>query len=122
MRQQDKADYDSAHHVSHDYLEESEVRIVSKSGDADDGERAGFGGDDGERDGPPGDIAPGEEIVAQRAVAISEAQSEQSDTGEIERDDREIELIQTHVECREISSNHFSRHRSCRIVGFGGAG
>ena len=70
--------------VSHDYLKEREVRVVGEAGDADDGQRAGFGSDDGERDGPPRDVASGKEVVAQSALLFAEAQAEERDAREID--------------------------------------
>jgi hypothetical protein len=73
LREQQEADDDASDQVSEDDLEEAEVVVVGEAGDADDGERAGLGGDDGERDRPPGNVAVGEEVVAQRAMALAEA-------------------------------------------------
>jgi hypothetical protein len=73
LREQQEADDDASDQVSEDDLEEAEIVVVGEAGDADDGERAGLGGDDGERDRPPGNVAVGEEVVAQRAMALAEA-------------------------------------------------
>ena len=47
-------------------------------------------------DRPPGNVAVGQEIIAQGALALAEAQAEQRDAHEIQRDDREIESVQSH--------------------------
>ena len=100
MRQQHEADHDAPNHISHDHLQESEIGVIGKAGDADDGERAGFGGNDGKRDGPPGNIASREKVIAQRAVPLAEAQSEQGDADQIQRDNRQIEFVEAHAFCR----------------------
>src|ERR1700728_3646146 len=96
MRQQHKADHDAPCQVTHYYLQEGEVRVVGKAGNADNSERAGFGCDYGKRDGPPGNIAPSKKVIAQRALPLAEAQSKQRDARQIQRDNREIEFIQAH--------------------------
>ena len=87
MRQQHEADDDAAYDVAHDDLKEREVRVVGEARDADDGQRAGLGGDDGERDRPPRDVAVGKKVIPQRALLLAEAQPEQRDADQVERDD-----------------------------------
>ena len=108
MRQQHETDHHASDHISHHHLQESQVGVISKSRDADDGEGAGFGGDDGKCDGPPGNIASREKIIAQSAVPLAEAQSEQSDADQVERDNRKIEFVETHAFCRYITSRRYS--------------
>ena len=96
MRKQNKADYDAPHHVSHYYLQEGKVGVVGKARNADDGKCAGLGGNDGERNGPPGNITSSQKIIAQRALPLAEAQSEQSDSHQVKRDDREIKPVKSH--------------------------
>jgi len=75
-------------------LQEGQVGVEGKPGDADDGERAGLGGDNGERDSPPGNVTVSQEIVAQAALRFAEAQSEERDRGQIERDDRQVKRVE----------------------------
>src|SRR5689334_22453981 len=76
MRQQNEADENAAGEISEDHLQERKVRVVSKAGDADDRERAGFRSDDRKHDGPPGNTSVGEEIIFERLLAFAEAESE----------------------------------------------
>ncbi len=82
-REKEHGDDDTSDHVADDDLQEAEVAGEGYSGDADDGERAGLGGDDGERDGPPGHAAVGEEVALQRlrcaAFFLAKAQAEERD-------------------------------------------
>src|SRR5581483_10394182 len=96
VRQQNKTDDYSADHVSEDHLQECEVRIISETGNADDGERAGFCGDDGKSNRPPGNIAIGKKVVAKRTLAFAKSQAKQGDAGKIDRDNGEIGGIQAH--------------------------
>ncbi len=96
MWQQDNADHHAPYEISHHHLQEGEVGVIGKPGNADDGERAGFGGNDGERDRPPRDVSSRKKVITQRTVAFAEAQTEQRDPHQIESDDREIEFVETH--------------------------
>ena len=96
MGQQNKADDDAAHDIAHHHLQKREIGVVSQTWNADDGERAGFRRDDGKCNRPPGNIPVRQKIVAQGALLLAEAQPEQSDPHQIERDDREIKLVQNH--------------------------
>ena len=96
MGQKDKTDNHTAHDISHYHLQKREIGIVSQTWNADDGQRAGFRRDDRKRNRPPGNIPVGEKVVAQSALLLPEAQSEQSDPSQIERDNGEIELVQNH--------------------------
>ena len=96
MRQQHNADNDPADDVAHCDLQKRQVRIVGKAGHADDGERAGFRRDDGQGDRPPRNVAIGQEIIPQRALFFPEAQAEQSDAGQVQRDDGEVEMVESH--------------------------
>ena len=98
--QQHKADHDPPDDISHDHLQEGEIGIVSKSRDADNRQSAGFGGDDGESDRPPGNLASGEEVIAQGALLFAETKAEERDPRQINRDDGEIESVQAHAEIR----------------------
>jgi len=93
-REEDEADYDAADEVAEDDLEEAEVACVGEAGDADDGEGAGLSGDERERDGPPGDVAAAEEVGAERAVFLAEAQTEESDADEVGGDDEQVRQAQ----------------------------
>ncbi len=97
MRQQNEADNDASDQISQNDLQKGEIRIVGEAGNADDGERAGLGGDDRKRNRPPGNVAIRQKVVAQGALPLAEAQAKQSDPHEIERDDREIEFVQSHM-------------------------
>src|SRR5258708_3002433 len=97
MRQQHKADYYAAHHVSHDDLQEREIRIVGQPGNADDGQRAGLGRDNREGDRPPWNVPPREKVVAQGMLLLAEAQAEQGDPRQVQSDDREVEMVQAHM-------------------------
>ena len=63
MREEEEADDDASDDVSHYDLEECEVRYVGETGNADDGECAGFGGNDGEGDAHQG-YCVGKEVIA----------------------------------------------------------
>src|SRR6185369_8269660 len=95
-RQQHEADDEASDDVSHDNLKKREVGVVGEAGNADDGERAGFGGYDREHDRPPGNVSVGEKIIFERLLALAEAQAEKRDCGEIDRDDGEVERVQSH--------------------------
>src|SRR5438876_7363163 len=96
MGQQDEADDDSSHEISENYLQKCEVGVICQTWNADDGEGAGFRGHNGQSDGPPRNVAVGQEVVAKGALLLAETQSEQRNTREIDANDREIEVIQTH--------------------------
>jgi hypothetical protein len=49
------------------------IGVVGEAGDADDGERAGFGGNNRKRDGPPGNVASSQKIIAQGALPLAES-------------------------------------------------
>jgi len=83
--------------ISEDHLQEGEVSAISDAGNADDGERAGFRRHDREHDGPPRHVAVGEEVVLQRALLLSELQTERGDAREIEGNDEKVEPVKTHV-------------------------
>ena len=100
MREQNKTDDDASDQIPEDNLQKRQIGIVGEAGDADDGEGAGFGGHNRKRNRPPGNVAVGEEVVAQRASMFAEAQAEQSNPDEIERNNREIEFVETHVRRR----------------------
>ena len=95
-RQEEHANDDAAEQVADSDLQEAEVAGVGEARDADDGERAGFGGDDGERDGPPGDIAISEEVGAQRALSVPEAEAEPGDAQQIEDDRGDVDEVELH--------------------------
>ncbi len=96
MRQQDKADDETPHHVSQHHLQKRQIGVVSQTGNTDDGERAGFRRDDRKRNRPPGNVPVGQKIVAQGALLLAKAQSKQSDPSQVKRDDGEIKLVQNH--------------------------
>jgi len=75
-------------------LQEAQIGVKGKPGNADDGQGAGFGGDDGEGDRPPGNVAVRQEVVAKAALRFAEAQSEDRDRRQIERDDRQVDRVQ----------------------------
>ena len=83
-----------AEQIAEDDLQEAQIGIEGKPRDADDGERAGFGGDDGKRNRPPGNVAVGQEVIAQGALRFAEAQPEDRDRRQIERDDRQVDRVQ----------------------------
>ena len=72
---------------------ETQVGVVGQAGNADDGERAGFSRDDGKRNRPPGNIAIGEKIIAQRTLRLAKAQTEQRDPRQVQRDNGEIKFV-----------------------------
>src|SRR5580704_2742230 len=96
LRQQNKTDDHASHEISQNDLQEGEIGIVGKAGNADDGERAGFGRNNRKRDRPPGNIAVGQKVIAQSPLTLAEAQAEQSDPHEVKRNDREIEFVEFH--------------------------
>ena len=98
MRQEYEGDDDTSHHIAHRDLQKREVRIVGQAGHADDGERAGFGRHDRQRDRPPRNVAVCEKVIAQRALFFSEAQSEQRDADQVDGDDGEVEMVESHGE------------------------
>src|SRR6202023_1699669 len=64
--------------------------------DADDGERAGLSGHDGERDGPPGYVAVCQEVGAEGALTIAEAQAEPCDAQQVENDGEHVDEVKLH--------------------------
>ena len=95
-RQKQEADNDASEQVAEGYLEKSEVAGEGETGDADDGEGAGLRGDDGERDGPPGYVAIGKKVGAQRTLAVAEAQAEPGDAQQIEDDRGNVDEVKLH--------------------------
>jgi hypothetical protein len=93
MRQQNETDDDAPDEISEDNLQKCQIRVVGEAGNADDGERAGFGGDNRKGNRPPGNVAVSQEVIAQCALTLAETQAEQSDPHEIERNNREIEFV-----------------------------
>ncbi len=71
-------------------MQESEVGIVGESGDADDGQRAGFGSHNRERNRRPWNVLVGQEIIAQRALLFTKAQPKESDARQIGGDDGQV--------------------------------
>jgi hypothetical protein len=71
-------------------LQKTEVRVVSQTGDANDRQRAGLGGDNRESNSGPGNALVCQEVVAQGALALAEAQAEKGYTYEVESDNGEI--------------------------------
>ncbi len=96
MRQKNKADNRAAHDIAHHHLQKCEIGIVSQTWNADDSESARFRRDDGERNRPPGYVTIGEKIRAQRALLLAKAQPEQGYPRQVQRDNREVELVQAH--------------------------
>ncbi len=86
------------HHVSQHHLQKSQVGVVGEAGNADDGQGAGLSRHDRQRNRPPGNIAVGEKVVAQRALPLAEAQAKQRDPRQVQRDDGEIKLVENHKE------------------------
>ncbi len=84
-------DHDTAEDVSCRDLEEAEIAGEGETGDADERECAGFGGDDGEEDGPPGDGAIGDEVVFGVLLAAAHPDAQGRGSEEIDDDDGEIE-------------------------------
>jgi hypothetical protein len=96
VRQQHKADDEATGDVSQHDLQKGHVGVVGEAGNADDSERASFGGDDRKRDRPPRDIASSKEVVAQGALAFAKVQPEQSNAEQVDGDDGEIEVREAH--------------------------
>src|SRR4029077_20191203 len=96
VRQENETDDDTPDHVSQHDLQEHQVGVIGQSGNANDGESAGFRCDDGERNRPPWDIAIGEKIVPQRALLLAEAQPEERNPRQVQPDNREVKLVQAH--------------------------
>src|SRR5262249_48618238 len=97
VRQQHEADDHAPDYVAENHLQECEIGVVGEAWDADDGERAGFGGNDRERNRPPGNVAIGQKVIAQRTLLLAEAQSEQSDAYQVKGDDSEVEAVEAHL-------------------------
>src|SRR6478672_8253260 len=110
MRQKQKADDDASDHIAHHDLEEREVCVIGKTGNADNGESASLGGNDREGDRPPRYVAPGEKVVAEGALLLAKAQAEEGDACQVKSDDGEIEFVEAHV-----SALHKSLSRACSI-------
>src|SRR5512147_2537198 len=106
MRDQQKADDHPPHDVAHHQLQERHVAAVGEAGNADDSQRAGFGGHDGERDRPPRHVAVGEEVVAQRALPLAEADAKGGDPRQVHRDDNQVQPIQSHG-CDGVPSTEY---------------
>jgi hypothetical protein len=96
-RQEEHRYDDAADHVAEDHLKEAEVSGEGHARDADDGERAGLGGDDRERDGPPGHAAVGEEVALERlrcgAFLFAKAQAEEGNSYQIGDDEDQVEGV-----------------------------
>src|SRR5947209_5696480 len=104
VRQQNEADKDASDDVSEHNLEKGEIRVISQAGDANDRQRAGLGSHDGQRNCPPRDVAVGKKVVLERALALSEAQTEEGYARQVNGNDGEIESIETHACESEIYS------------------
>src|ERR1051326_3393748 len=96
MRQENEGDNEAAHNISQHDLQKCEIAIVSQARNANDGERAGLGGNYRKRDGPPWNFASGKKVVAQGAVALTKAQTEKSNSQQISTNDCQIETAETH--------------------------
>ena len=99
MGKQNETDDHPAYQVAKDYLQKLQVGVVGQSGDADDGERAGFGSDNRKSNRPPRNIAVGEEIVLQRALAFAKTKAKQSYAGQVNRNNKEVNFVQSHDSC-----------------------
>jgi len=97
VRQEDKRNDEAAAYISEDNLKKCEVRVISETGNADDGQRAGFGSDNRKRNCPPWDVASSEELVTQAALSFAKAKSEQCDSDEIDRNNGEVETVEAHA-------------------------
>jgi len=71
-------------------LQKTEVRVVSQTRNADDRQRAGFGRDNRESNSRPGNALVCQEVVAQGALALAEAQAEKGYACKVESDNGEI--------------------------------
>ena len=87
---QDDGQDDAGDDVADDHLDEGDVAAVGHRGHADDGQRAGFGGDDGQADAPPGDVLAAEEVVAGVVLVFAEPQPERDNAEQIDEDDGPI--------------------------------
>ena len=79
MWKENEADDDPADDISDYDLQKREVGVVRESGNADDGEGAGFGRHDGQGNGPPRNFASGKKIIAKCSLLLAEAQAKQRD-------------------------------------------
>src|SRR6516225_8896749 len=93
LRDKDQADDYAAEQVAEDQLQKTEVAVIRDARRADNGKSAGFGGNDGERNRPPGNVAAGQEIIAQRALRLAEAESKQRDGNQIDNNDGHVESV-----------------------------
>jgi hypothetical protein len=100
---EERADDHARQQIAKDDLQESEIGVEGQPGDADDGQGAGFGGDDGERNRPPGNVAVGQEVIAQAALRFAKAQSEDRDRRQIKRDDCQVDRVQPVDSCLRLT-------------------
>src|SRR5262249_4363944 len=104
-----QADDHAAGQVSEDYLEKTEVAGIGHARRADDRERAGLRADDRERDGPPGDVAIGKKVVAERTLRLAKAESKKSNADQIRNDDGSVYDVQWHLVIDLVRPSHYSK-------------
>ena len=122
MRDEKDRDDDASDHVADDELQDSEVLLVGESGQADDREGAGFGGDDRNRDRPPRNPVASKEVVFEIGSMAAKAQAKQRNCDEVRDDDGKIQRVEPHeslLVCGfrfqlSISTRHAARHESLR--------
>ena len=93
---QQKTDHYTAHHVSQDQLEESEISGVGEGWDPDEGEGAGLGSDDGEADDPPGKVAAGQEVLPQILTASAQQDAQEGRSQEVKHQDGVVQERKAH--------------------------
>ena len=90
-RDEQQADEDAADDVADRELQERHVAGVGLRRNADERQRAGFGGDDREADRPPRHAAIGQEIIARGLLVAREPRPEGRDGEQVDADDEVVD-------------------------------
>src|SRR5207248_3831955 len=122
---QQPADYEARHDVASDDLQIGEaaallrarVRRVGERWNADERQRARFGGDDRQADHHPRRVAAAEKIVFDGSMRGTKAAAEDRDAGEVHGEDGVVEAGEAHPP--HIITELWRRH-SERVAGIGG--
>jgi hypothetical protein len=90
VRNHDDGEDNAGNDVTDNDLDERNISAISRRGNTDDGERAGFGGDDGKANAPPWSIFAAKEVVACVLLVFAEPNAKANHSGKVKNDDEPI--------------------------------
>jgi len=97
VRHQHDGQDDAGDDVADDHLDEGDVAAVGHRRDADNRQRAGFGGHDGHANAPPGHVLAAEKIVARVVLVFAKPQSQRNDAEQIDENNDPVAGVEIAV-------------------------